>query len=392
MTRYVLCFLHEVYKTVRVFLYSVCYLFVRKDRDSIIFTSYKNMKFNFYSRVLFEYFLQEISDKKVYFVIDDDQLRKELTQRYGDFFLTTKLHNDICKILGAYIWVTSSTPVFKNPIAGINHFNVNLWHGIPYKKIALQDKHQRWFKKIIYKYYYATFFYDMFVVTSDESRKLFIDSFNINSDNVCVIGSVMADMFGRCLDSEMNSEMRTKLSMGRKHKVLYAPTYRDFGTTKYFEVSGFDADDFECFLRDNQITIYIRPHHLDTSHKQYLDIDGIESLDSALISEITFYLNQFNVLITDYSSIIFDYILTDGKLIMIPYDYTEYREKRGLNFTLDDIDCGPCVSTFDELKHYLLESVNNDVFFQSERLRFKKRFNFKCENVCSEISKVIGRI
>jgi CDP-glycerol glycerophosphotransferase (TagB/SpsB family) len=75
-----------------------------------------------------------------------------------------------------------------------------------------------------------------------------------------------------------------------------------------------------------------------------------------------------DLLITDYSSIYFDYLLLNRPIIFTPTDLEEYRETRG--FLLEPYDFwtpGPKVTSQKALQHEILKSLCDIKYFQSER-------------------------
>lgn len=78
-------------------------------------------------------------------------------------------------------------------------------------------------------------------------------------------------------------------------------------------------------------------------------------------------------LITDYSSIYFDYLLLNKEIIFYPFDYTEYvNEDRKLYFDYDEITPGEKVYTFEKLLDTL--SILNNLDFSKEREQIKNKF------------------
>lgn len=347
----------KIIHTLTLLFLSIIYIFIPKKNKNIILTSYKNSKYNFCSRIFFEFLLQECNDYNIKYVINDNELREYLNKEIGNYFITSYKLMDMIECLSSKIWISSCKPIYSSPLALIGHININVWHGIPFKKIGINDKYQSKIKKIIYKYYYSYAFYTLFVVSSEEIKKIINSSFNVSNDRIFISGSLIGETFNKSIEKTQNSTINNILSISRKNKVLYAPTYRDGGVTQFFPFDELNKNEFEEFLRKNEITIYIRPHHLEKNYKKYIEWEGIEYLGSDIISEITYYLKEFNFLITDYSSILFDYMLTDGELILFPYDYQKYKNERGLNFTIEEINYGNVVTTFEEFKKVLLQNI-----------------------------------
>ncbi|MBS5817914.1 CDP-glycerol glycerophosphotransferase family protein [Proteus mirabilis] len=344
-------FIHKII----LLILSIIYIFIPKNNKKIIFTSYKNMKYNFCSRIFFEFLLQQENEYDIKFVINDNELRDYLNKNIGNYFITSYKFKDVVECLSSRIWISSCKPIYSSPLSLIGHININVWHGIPLKKVGINDKHQSKIKKLIYKYYYSWCFYSLFVVSSEEVKKLIHSSFNVKNNKIFISGSLIGENFSKSIDLEQNNKLKNILIKSRKNKVLYAPTYRDGGKTQFFPFNGLDKNEFEKFLKKNEITIYIRPHHLEKNYKKYIEWEGIEYLGSDIISEITYYLENFNFLITDYSSILFDYMLTNGNLILLPYDYDIYKKERGLNFSIDEINYGDIATTLEDFKNSLLQ-------------------------------------
>ena len=111
---------------------------INPDKNIWIFSSTDNERYNYNSKYLFEYVLKNENDITPYFVINDDKLRERLQLEYGkDFFIETSSKEGIKKVLSGGVWFTSA----GLPLYGTNlnkkRIIVNLWHGIPLKKIAL---------------------------------------------------------------------------------------------------------------------------------------------------------------------------------------------------------------------------------------------------------------
>ena len=70
-----------------------------------------------------------------------------------------------------------------------------------------------------------------------------------------------------------------------------------------------------------------------SSRIRYLGVEDAE--------DITGLLGIFDLLVTDYSSIYIDYLLTGKPMIFLPYDKEEYLDERGMNFTYEKVTPGP---------------------------------------------------
>ncbi|HEI9860743.1 TPA: CDP-glycerol glycerophosphotransferase family protein, partial [Proteus mirabilis] len=120
-------FIHKII----LLILSIIYIFIPKDNKKIIFTSYKNMKYNFCSRIFFEFLLQQENEYDIKFVINDNELRDYLNKNIGNYFITSYKFKDVVECLSSRIWISSCKPIYSSPLSLVGHININVWHGIP---------------------------------------------------------------------------------------------------------------------------------------------------------------------------------------------------------------------------------------------------------------------
>lgn len=126
----------------------------KKNYNLVIFNSYKNMRYDFNSKYLFEYMLKN-TDFECKFIINNDKLRKKLNNEVGNHFISTKNFDDLKIIFEAGIWITSTGLPMRYPFFNNDRIIINLWHGVPLKKIGILKNDISFIKKIIIKYVYA---------------------------------------------------------------------------------------------------------------------------------------------------------------------------------------------------------------------------------------------
>ncbi|HCF38358.1 MAG TPA: hypothetical protein DER56_04685, partial [Thermosipho africanus] len=97
-------------------------------------------------------------------------------------------------------------------------------------------------------------------------------------------------------------------------------------------------------------------------------------------ADVYTFLNLLDILMTDYSSIYFDFLLWNRPIIFFPYDLEYYRdEDRGLIFDYEDFTPGPKVYTLDSL-HALL-SQNKKAIDE----RYEEEYRQKADSMKVEI-------
>ncbi len=81
------------------------------------------------------------------------------------------------------------------------------------------------------------------------------------------------------------------------------------------------------------------------------------------------------MLISDYSSVTFDFLLTMRPVILFPYDLEVYEKGRGLHYDLREISPGPIVYDVETLLETLKNIEKIDVEYKNIREKIRDRFN-----------------
>lgn len=363
---------------------------IRPDSHIWLFSSTDNSHYNYNSRYLFEYVKENLPEITPLFVINDSELRNSLSSKYGkQYFIETESIQGIRQALSAGVWFTSA----GLPAYGIGlhkkRLIINLWHGVPLKKIALLDPNLKKVARIYFKKIFSEN-YTCILTTSHELIPLMARSFAVSEDKIKVWGQPRNDgLFQKNDCREILGQLFPDLPEYTK-TVLYAPTFRDYGQVQLFPFKDFDQEQLEAFLEEKNMLLFIRTHVAEQgSAAPYLG-KRIRFLGNEQAEDVTGILNIFDCLITDYSSIYIDYLLTDKPMIFLPYDRQQYLDGRGMNFDYDDVTPGPKPETFNDFLDAL--SPKED-FWKSERTRVNRLFNeiqHPCAaDICNKVLKMI---
>lgn len=363
---------------------------IRPDSHIWLFSSTDNSHYNYNSRYLFEYVKENLPEITPLFVINDPELRNSLSSKYGkQYFIETESIQGIRQALSAGVWFTSAgLPAYGTGLHK-KRLIINLWHGVPLKKIALLDPNLKKAARIYFKKIFSEN-YTCILTTSHELIPLMARSFAVSEDKIKVWGQPRNDgLFQKNDCREILGQLFPDLPEYTK-TVLYAPTFRDYGQVQLFPFKDFDQEQLGAFLEEKNMLLFIRTHVAEQgSAAPYLG-KRIRFLGNEQAEDVTGILNIFDCLITDYSSIYIDYLLTDKPMIFLPYDRQQYLDGRGMNFDYDDVTPGPKPETFNDFLDAL--SPKED-FWKSERTRVNRLFNeiqHPCAaDICNKVLKMI---
>lgn len=357
-----------------------------------VFSSVHNNTFNYNSSYLFLYIKEHCPNIRPYYVINDEKKRKELEEKYGKgYFLDGTTMESIRKILSCKVWFTSTAP----PLYGVGfrkkYVIINLWHGVPLKKIGMEQENLSWFTRKYYKYLFANN-YEGVVTTSSRLVDIMSRSFMVEPDRIKVWGQPRNDMLFLSLNrGEVFRRIYGKDFPECEKVILYAPTFRDHAPTRLFPFEDMDEKELVHWLEKEKIVLCIRLHLYDQTGKEWLEAwdskpeSRIRLLNEDRQADIMEILNVFDLLITDYSSIYIDFLLTGKPMLFLPYDREEYLGERGMNFPYDQVTPGPKPKSFQEFLNSIEGLLYNYDGYVRQREEMNLFFNEIQEPCCQKI-------
>lgn len=275
---------------------------------------------------------------------------------------------------------------------------VQMWHGIPLKEIdlAVRDRLRTrlpaWLRPLFDFYRRVTLRHprmDWLVSTSPcMTERVFAPS--IRHAHIVESGYPRNDiLFGRpesalansLIDLNVDAVARERLEAFRRQGgkcLLYTPTFRKHMQSP-FDSGALDLELFREFLAAHNLLLAVKLHPLMSESLALQQDENL--LWIAPDSDIYPLLPLFDLLVTDYSSIYFDFLLLDREIVFFPYDLERYvAEERGFFFDYEEVTPGPkCVS-----RRVLQETVlsmlrDGPAAFVKERQALRSRAFSHCD-------------
>ncbi|MFF8377203.1 CDP-glycerol glycerophosphotransferase family protein [Streptomyces sp. NPDC015661] len=260
---------------------------------------------------------------------------------------------------------------------------IQTWHGTALKRMGFDEPNskarplaaQESFQNALDRF-------DHFLIRGEHDRRTLGRAFRLRDEVLLPVGYPRNDELAQARSEEAGTGKRehgplaAELGLDPDKKVLlYAPTFRSApgGKVRAFKPP-FDLEEFAERFGDTH-TLLIRTHYLNS-------VTLPESVDGRIIDvstqhDITPLLALADGLITDYSSVMFDYGLLDRPMIFFTYDYDEYAtENRGTYFDLKEHAPGPVVATEEELFGVIANFQDEaDTKYATARRRFNAEFS-----------------
>lgn len=367
-------------------LFELLSFFKPLNNKRIIFNSTENRNFNFNSKYLFLYFLKHAPELELYFVINDDVLRRKLSEEYGEYFISSENIKGLWLIANAKLWITS---VLETPFVPFyilrnrERFLYHIGHGVPLKKIVLDEEKTILIKKI--NRYLRSRLFTHVLSYSECFTKVMKRSFKNNKITYVPLGQPRNDALQCHTKREQLDQIKKVYPDLPRHKqaILYAPTWRSYDTVKFFPFENLTADELNERLIENDTVLFLRKHPYFPSllDQSFLEQSNIYLFDSDLFPEIMDYLSYFDKLITDYSSIYLDFLCLDRPMAFIPYDIEQYTKYTGFTIPYEEFTPGKHISNKEEFYNFI---TNKDDEYSIARAEITKLVNAKPLGNCEE--------
>jgi CDP-glycerol glycerophosphotransferase (TagB/SpsB family) len=253
---------------------------------------------------------------------------------------------------------------------------LNTWHGIALKYLGFDIPDLDGYSKqsnVVRNFLLA----DYIVSGNVHMTERFRDSYKLDG---LYSGRLIEDGFPRN-DTILKTDRNRVIGKLRRHGIeidenkkviLYAPTWRGFWTnpnisttlySDFLETLGerIDTDEYQILLRPH----YVVYKHLKDNNKR-VDSFVSAALDANEVLSIT------DILVSDYSSIFFDYMLTDRPILFHIPDLEDYTADRGLYFSAEELP-GPHTDSLNDIAAWINNIGSVGVEYEKKYAAFKQR-------------------
>ena len=320
------------------------------DDNLLIFGAYQGDAFLGNTKYLFLY-LNEFSDYECIWVSRSKEVVRELNEKGFNslYAFTFKAFSKLRKARCVFIThgMGDVLPIKFSKKTKL----IFTWHGNPIKKVGFDSptlKVNRYDTKVLNIFSKEISY---IVVSSEDEKRKMETAFRIPLEKIIVSGYARHDSLCNRTNEEINIfKERLGVPKGIKNIILYGPTFREEKIAK-MPFSKTNMIELDNFLKESN-SILIFKAHPGVYEIATIDLDNIIIPNSYLDPQEL--LLASDVLIFDYSSIMFDFLLTGNKpVISFPYDLEFYEEERGLYYDYSKFIPAPIVYNIPDLTYHL---------------------------------------
>ena len=302
-------------------------IFVPFDKKTILINSFGGKKYDDSPKAIYDKMIKDsfFNDFKFVWAFHNPE---NFNVPIGEKIRTDTLKYYITA-LKAGVWITNSGIERGLSFKRKKTLYLNTWHGSPIKKMGSDiGTDKKSFKSK------GKNSIDLICAQSDFEAETFSRVFSIDENKFIRCGLPRNDVLASHT-TEDTLAVREKLGIKPDAKViLYAPTFREFKRDQQKNVvCEFPFDMAKWKQLGEDYIILFRAHYevskfmnLPKNDKNLIDVSSYPVLNDLMIAA--------DILVSDYSSLIFDFSITEKPVVLFTYDYKEYEKERGMYFDI----------------------------------------------------------
>ncbi|MCY1039559.1 glycosyltransferase [Staphylococcus nepalensis] len=234
-----------------------------------------------------------------------------------------------------------------------NQVYVNTWHGTPLKSMGLDIKDNLLESQNTIRNFLSS---DYIISPNQHTTDIFKKAFKLeelNDDAILEIGYPRIDATLKAQSETVIQKLKKQgLKMTNAPILLFSPTWRGHTVSTPEDNIEEMEEMIEVLNKKTDYQVLLKVHPFI-----YRKAEGNKKLKKYLVND-TFDTNELlsivDLLVTDYSSIFFDYLVTNKPIIFYTPDYEDYEENRGFYLPIDSLP-GPSVHSIETL----VDTVNH---------------------------------
>lgn len=334
--------MHKLTLLVLTALGSVLGVLVPKDKKIWVFGAWMGKSYSDNPKYLYEYVQQHSSLVTPVWIYKDKSIAESLAEQGVNAYYYKSLRGIYFQLRAKVAFVGHSISSDLNQATiSMTTKRVQLWHGMPIKKIGFDDLIYTTNGGFSVKYprlaaLLTNNWYHLFSSIGKQSTDIFSTAFNARKDDIAEIGFPRNDVF---LDEQAH-----ELSGKGVFKAIYLPTFRggEGGEFPLLDSYGMSIEDLDATLKAANILLDVKMHPVNTLPPSVqIKVNAASNIKLVQECELYSILPGYDCLVTDYSSVVFDFALSKKPIVFAAFDYEDYiKNDREFYFDYEELTEG----------------------------------------------------
>lgn len=363
------------------------------DEKKIVFIAFNGKSYTCTPKAVYEYMLSTelYSDYKFVWVVRDIDKYEYLTLNQNTTIVKNRTKEYEKALASAKYWICNYR-IYDYIYPKKDQIYVQCWHGTPLKRLGYDIEHSdnamNSQLEIREKYRTDAEKFSYILSPSAFATDKFISAWNLEKtnqvDKVVEVGYPRDDfMYNYSEDDVIRVKSLLRIPSDKK-VLLYAPTWRDnqhSAGVGYVYDNPVDFGKLRQYLSDEWIILF-RAHYLVANAFDFEEYAGFV-YDVSKYDDINELYIISDMLITDYSSVFFDYANLNRPILYYMYDLQYYKDElRGFYIDLSELP-GPIIEKEEELIP-AIKKLADEFAYDEKYQKFNKKFNYLNDGHASE--------
>lgn len=373
----------------RLLIYNKLFTALPIRKNTVLFSSFFGRAYSDSPRALFEYMAEKYPDKKYVWVLNSEDDAANMARVSGHVRrVTTDSLKYYYYLARAEYYITN----VRQPEWYVKRDGAILlqtWHGTPLKRLVfdLEDVFAAQPTEYKKRFYRQACQWDYLISDNAFSSEAFASAFGFPREKMLEMGYPRNDILYAADAAERTRDIKKRLGVPPDKKiVLYAPTWRDDEAVGVGEYGfGLKLELGRLKKLSEKYHFVLRTHYLISEHLELSEDEKAYVTDASKWGDISELYLISDVLITDYSSVFFDFANLGRPILFYVYDYEKYRDVlHGFYFDMNEGCPGPMLRTTAEVAEALehIDEISEE--YKEKYEAFRSRFCYLDDGGASE--------
>lgn len=354
-------YLFDMLQYITRLLFIACWI-NKIDQNKIVINNH-GRGYNDHAKYIVEEMNKKGKNYDIVWLVNDDSSR-------GEFPDNVRLVNlsdfkAIYELATAKIWIDNAEKRLSALKRNGQYF-IQTWHGFGPKKVVVNDSFMGHEVRLLIKHNAKII--DLYLSNNQLLSQIYHSDFKYNGDILCK-GFPRNDIFFKSNSDDIIKKVTSAFSLSKEqHIVLYAPTYREDNDLTTYNI------DFENILTSlknrygGEWVFLLRLHPVIAALSKEFCANNPSIIDASRYLDMQELLLASDILITDYSSCMFDFALTKRPCILYHPDVNEYNDVRGFCIQPEDLpfprahSVAELLKTIEDFDQEKYERILNECF------------------------------
>lgn len=314
-------FLGRIYIFVLSNYFKILDSLIKTDKKQILFVSFSGRQYSDSPRAVYERMVKDPRFDNYRFIwgVRDAELVPSNDRTTGVNINSFSYYRTLAK---SGIWIGNTSVERLIHVSGRKHLYLQTWHGIPLKHLGPDEPGLNF----LTRYWYKHAQFDLLTASGEYDQQIFQHIFP-GSRGTQITGLPRNENLGNQMSDRVKQSIKKVLNLDEnKRTILFAPTFREYqqDSSSGETTLTLDFNDNDIMRLLDKYNVLFRGHYFvgKTKNNPFVDVSKYQNLNELMqISDL---------LVTDYSSIMFDFSLLHKPVFLLLEDLQEYSDKRGL--------------------------------------------------------------